>query len=114
MNALWFIAYSLGNILGKLLVGPCNMYKGRYTNSFSPPGPQAFTSRDAPAYTGGFIGLLVSIGVATASISAYGILCKRENMSRDRSGLGADSQGDQNEAFTDMTDKEKPSFRYTY
>ncbi|KAJ3459798.1 hypothetical protein MRS44_015871 [Fusarium solani] len=92
MNALWFIAYSLGNILG----------------------PQAFTSRDAPAYTGGFIGLLVSIGVATASISAYGILCKRENMSRDRSGLGADSQGDRNEAFTDKTDKEKPSFRYTY
>ncbi|KAL2672848.1 hypothetical protein Neosp_013564 [[Neocosmospora] mangrovei] len=92
MNALWFIAYSLGNILG----------------------PQAFTSRDAPTYTGGFIGLLVSIGVATASISVYGLFCKRENVSRDSRGLGTDDRDNQDEAFTDMTDKEKLSFKYTY
>ncbi|KAJ4263400.1 hypothetical protein NW762_006219 [Fusarium torreyae] len=94
MNALWFIAYSLGNILG----------------------PQAFRAKDAPTYTGGFIGLLVSIAVAITAISLYGILCRLENNKRDRESTGAavDQEADTAEAFTDMTDKEKRSFRYAY
>ncbi|KAM5343654.1 hypothetical protein ACJ41O_012191 [Fusarium nematophilum] len=92
MNALWFIAYSLGNILG----------------------PQAFTSKDAPSYTGGFIGLLTCVAVANISISLYGVLCRRENRRRDQSMTTDALEPTGNEAFNDMTDKEKKSFRYSY
>ncbi|KAL5603230.1 hypothetical protein FOBRF1_010763 [Fusarium oxysporum] len=94
MNALWFIAYSLGNILG----------------------PQAFRAKDAPNYTAGFTGLLVCVVVAIAAISMYGVLCRQENSKRDRESrhTEVDHQVETSEAFNDLTDKEKPSFRYVY
>ncbi|SCO40099.1 related to DAL5-Allantoate and ureidosuccinate permease [Fusarium fujikuroi] len=94
MNALWFIAYSLGNILG----------------------PQAFRAQDAPNYTAGFTGLLVCIVVSIAAILMYGVLCRQENRKRERESRHTEGvhQVETSEAFNDLTDKEKPSFRYVY
>lgn len=96
MNAIFFLAYCLGNILG----------------------PQVFRAQDAPNYTHGYIGLLCCIVVAIASITAYGYLCWKDNRARDAAqgtftgdgGAGISTEA----AFTDLTDKEKPSFRYSY
>ena len=93
MNAIFFLAYCLGNILG----------------------PQVFRKGDAPEYTHGYIGLLCCVVVAIISISGYGYLCYRENKIRDATeGVVHDAEVSTEAAFTDLTDKEKKSFRYSY
>lgn len=93
LNAIWFTAYCLGNILG----------------------PQVFRASDAPNYTNGYAGLLGCVAVAIVAISGYGFLCWRENKKRDREGHGLtiESQAPEN-AFSDKTDQEKKEFRYTF
>lgn len=109
-NAIYFMAYCVGNIVG----------------------PQLFSSDDAPEYKPGYEGMLACIVVAIASITAYGGLCRWDNLKRDREQAAAtaaagagDADGQQAEsdttsseggetAFSDRTDKEKRSFRYTY
>lgn len=90
MNAIFFIAYCVGNIIG----------------------PQLFRSSDAPAYSHGYEGLLACLVVAIVSIAAYGVMCHFENRRRDREQqhptVGAI------DPFSDQTDKEKKDFRYTY
>ncbi|KAL3474345.1 major facilitator superfamily domain-containing protein [Aspergillus californicus] len=89
-NAIFFLAYCVGNIIG----------------------PQAFQDDDAPTYSRGYEGLLACLVVAICSISGYGVLCWWENRRRDReSGQG---DGGVEVAFSDLTDKEKRGFRYTY
>ena len=94
MNAVFFISYCCGNIIG----------------------PQLFQSSDAPDYVHGYIGLLACIVVAMLAIAAYGFVCARENARRDEAqAVDFDtSERAETEAFSDMTEKEKPAFRYVY
>ncbi|KAF2151517.1 putative allantoate permease [Myriangium duriaei CBS 260.36] len=96
MNALYFLAYCIGNIVG----------------------PQLFRASDAPYYSHGYEGLLACVAIAIAAISAYGLLCHMENRKRDRQDGTVDVQTRREDAaasaFSDMTDKEKKEFRYTY
>jgi MFS transporter, ACS family, allantoate permease len=96
MNAMFFLGYCVGNIVG----------------------PQVFQSTDAPTYHKSYIGLLASLIVGAISIAIYGLLCKYENNRRDKlQGGGPLPQTEEEkreEAFSDLTDKEKPNFRYTY
>ncbi|KAJ5790991.1 uncharacterized protein N7518_008002 [Penicillium psychrosexuale] len=90
MNAIFFLAYCIGNIIG----------------------PQCFRSDDAPSYSRGYEGLLACLVVAIVAIISYGVLCRWENYRRDKE---AESNVEISEAaFSDLTDKEKRSFRYTY
>ncbi|KKY24550.1 putative allantoate permease [Phaeomoniella chlamydospora] len=94
MNAIYFIAYCVGNIVG----------------------PQLFRASDAPDYSHGYEGLLACVAIAIASISAYSILCRVENRKRDREAdLSPRVDHVRAErAFSDQTDHEKRDFRYTY
>lgn len=81
-------------------------------------GPQVFQSDNAPKYHRGYIGLIVSLIVGVISIALYGMLCKVENMRRDKLQGGSLVQQTEEEmreeAFSDRTDGEKINFRYTY
>lgn len=93
MNAIFFLCYCIGNIIG----------------------PQCFRSNDAPSYSKGYEGLLACLVVAIAAIVAYGFLCRWENKKRDKlHGSQTNADASEATAFSDLTDKEKPSFRYTY
>lgn len=98
MNAIFFLAYCVGNIIG----------------------PQVFRTSDAPDYSHGYEGLLACLVVAIASISGYGVLCHLENRKRDReysreqANMGPHHTVEAANAFSDLTDKEKKDFRYTY
>uniref|UniRef100_A0A093XJ86 Putative transporter n=1 Tax=Talaromyces marneffei PM1 TaxID=1077442 RepID=A0A093XJ86_TALMA len=92
MNAVFFLAYCVGNIIG----------------------PQTFRSSDAPTYSHGYEGLLACLVVAIACISAYGVLCHLENKKRDREQTTGDQHVVAVDPFSDLTDKEKKDFRYTY
>lgn len=96
MNALFFLAYCVGNIVG----------------------PQLFQSSYAPEYSKSYEGMLACVAVAIASIIAYGFLCQQENRRRDRRDTAVDPHDREEEAavlaFSDMTDREKKDFRYTY
>lgn len=95
MNAIFFLAYCIGNIIG----------------------PQAFRAEDAPSYSKGYEGLLACLVVAIASIISYGFLCRWENSRRDKKqGVNSQTNNESTDAFafSDLTDKEKMEFRYTY
>ena len=97
MNAVFFLSYCVGCILG----------------------PQTFRASDAPRYSRGFEGQMVCFVMAIVSISAYGVLCHLENKRRDRRDASENiERGTEAEladaAFSDLTDREKKSFRYTY
>ncbi|KAI0902508.1 major facilitator superfamily domain-containing protein [Annulohypoxylon nitens] len=93
MNAVFFVAYCVGNIIG----------------------PQVFRASDAPDYSHGYIGLLACFVVSSISISMYGVLCRWDNAEQDK--IAADVFLDQDpilNEFSDKTDREKPEFRYIY
>ena len=98
LNSMYYLAYCVGNIVG----------------------PQLFRSSDAPIYSHGYEGLLACLVIAIATIAAYGLVCHLENRSRDREQHLEASQGvvdsviDPVNAFSDLTDKEKRDFRYTF
>jgi MFS family permease len=93
MNAIFFLAYCIGNIIG----------------------PQVFRAGDAPSYSRGYEGLLACLVVAMASIIVYGVLCRWENHRRDQEGgPQVDAEPSEEAAFSDLTDLEKRAFRYTY
>ncbi|KAL5338748.1 allantoate permease [Aspergillus crustosus] len=95
-TAMFFLGYCAGNILG----------------------PQVFRDNDAPTYHKGYIGLLASLIVAAVCVALYGLLCKLDNMRRDKLQQGVQLQLTEEEkwreAFSDQTDKEKLNFRYSY
>lgn len=116
LNCLYYFAYCIGNIIG----------------------PQVFRSSDAPSYSHGYAvslkpscpwiwapslintslqGLLACLVIATVTILGYGYVCYLDNAKRDREQQQPhpqDSTVDEAYAFSDLTDKEKRDFRYTY
>ncbi|PWY77329.1 allantoate permease [Aspergillus sclerotioniger CBS 115572] len=75
-------------------------------------GPQTFRASQAPAYTGGFVAMLVSYCVCVALMASYWALVVHLN----RRLVGIDPQaGEANgtaDAFTDETDFQQTHFRY--
>ncbi|KIV78691.1 hypothetical protein PV11_06314 [Exophiala sideris] len=92
MNAIYFLAYCIGNIVG----------------------PQVFRTSDAPNYSHGYIGLLACLIVGSFAMGGYGTLRHLENKRRDREQFNGGQDESVEEAFSDKTDKEKRSFRYQY
>jgi hypothetical protein len=92
MNAIFFTAYCIGNIIG----------------------PQVFRATDAPDYSNGYIGLLACLVIAMVAISCYGFICWTENRRRDKLVESTGVQDHIDDPFSDLTDKEKESFRYMY
>jgi hypothetical protein len=92
MNAIFFLAYCIGNIIG----------------------PQVFRANDAPTYSHGYEGLLACLVVAIAAIASYGFLCRWDNIRRDKVCPQSNEEPSEAAAFSDLTDQEKRSFRYTY
>ncbi|KAL4784161.1 putative allantoate permease [Aspergillus varians] len=86
LYAWFFVGWAVGNIVG----------------------PQTFRADQAPAYTGGTVAMIVSYGVAIAMISAYGIICHRENKRREALDRPVGEQD-----WLDLTDKQNLGFRYT-
>ncbi|KAH6639817.1 major facilitator superfamily domain-containing protein [Boeremia exigua] len=93
-NAMIFIAYCAGNIIG----------------------PQLFFANEAPSYPSGFLAMMVCCGAAFVLCFALRFYLVWENKKRDREtgleGISADDAADMN--FADMTDKEMRNFRYVY
>ncbi|KAK0664298.1 putative transporter [Lasiodiplodia hormozganensis] len=129
-NALVFVAYCVGNIVGPQL------FRDVVVDAESDHDDGDHGRRYAAR---GYAGLLVCLVVATAAILAYGALCAVENRRRDRHGgvvvVSAAHHGEGNDddgrrrdddepqlaegegeegAFSDRTDREKKDFRYTY
>jgi ACS family allantoate permease-like MFS transporter len=92
MNAVFFIAYCIGNIIG----------------------PQVFRVTNAPDYSHGYIGLVACLIVAMIAISWYGLLCYHENKRRDRQCEATIDENSTEGAFSDRTDVQKKGFRYIY
>lgn len=98
VNAVFFIAYCVGNIIG----------------------PFAFKSNEAPQYTSGIVAMLAAYVVEIFLLLSFAVYMKRLNTDKDkaleregwrlaRSGL---QQLGGSEA--DQTDKEDIHFRYSY
>ena len=91
VNALYFVGYSVGAIVG----------------------PQLWTMADAPRYQKGCVSSIISWVLLLCCFASYAMLCKRENMRRDmlrkierdeHAGVALDS---------DLTDTQDLKFRYT-
>ncbi|SCU92279.1 LANO_0E00232g1_1 [Lachancea nothofagi CBS 11611] len=93
VNTIFLIGYCVGNIIG----------------------PQSFRANQAPNYAGAKIAMLVSFCMGDVCIAAMYFLNKRDNKIRDekRASLGEDYPEPDNLAFSDLTDKENPAFRYS-
>lgn len=112
MNAVFFLSYCLGNILGSSFPSPL-LIVARYLWLIPAIGPQVFRASDAPEYSHGYQGLLACLVLSIFAISAYGFLCWRENKHRD-AAMHVDGEANEAEAFSNLTDREKKTFRYTY
>lgn len=94
VNSIFFICYSLGNIIS----------------------PQAFLQKEAPRYSTG-----VAVTLASFCINIIGFFCLyllyvRENKKRDRAAEGQPELSEDEKtlmAFSDLTDMENKTFRYT-
>lgn len=93
-NALYFIGYSIGCIIG----------------------PQLWQKRDAPRYTKGCISSIISLVLLVCCFVAYYLVCKRENKRRDVLAAELDELDEAHTGISldsDQTDKEDLRFRYT-
>lgn len=79
--------------------------------------PQIFQSSDAPRYIKGFIAHLAIYGAYLILVVVTRILLLTRNRKKVANS-GIDNQGRENIshelAFSDLTDKENPNFRYVY
>ncbi|PNY23480.1 transporter [Tolypocladium capitatum] len=93
-NAMSFIAYCVGNIIG----------------------PQLFFASEAPSYTSGFLAMMVCFVVGFASCIAFRLYLIRENRRRDQAGGASQGEADTDVMLImmDKTDREIPRFRYVY
>ncbi|GAB7325683.1 hypothetical protein MBLNU13_g09655t1 [Cladosporium sp. NU13] len=95
VNAMVFIAYCSGNIIG----------------------PQLFFEDEAPSYPSGFLSMMICFGVAFFLSILLRLFLIWENKRRDnRTGTVVDLDEDQIGAMnlSDATDKEMVNFRYVY
>ncbi|KAL3256992.1 hypothetical protein ABHI18_007154 [Aspergillus niger] len=88
VNAIFFISYCVGNIIG----------------------PFAFKSDEAPQYTSGIIAMLVAYCVEIFLLLAFAVYAAHLN--RKKNGIA--SRGDQRDTELDQTDTENVHFRYSY
>nr|AXS58696.1 major facilitator superfamily protein homeolog p [Epichloe coenophiala] len=98
VNAMSFVAYCCGNIIG----------------------PQLFFKKEAPVYKSGFLALMICLAFGFAMCWVTRFYLMWENRRRDRF-VSADEVAAFEEArrgvmlnLTDLTDKEIPHFRYVY
>ncbi|KAG5923325.1 hypothetical protein E4U42_004998 [Claviceps africana] len=98
VNALVFITYCIGNIIG----------------------PQLFFDREAPTYQSGFLAFIISLSIAFATCFVMRFYLIWENWRRRRV-VSADDRAAFERArqgvmvnLTDMTDKQIPQFIYVY
>ena len=97
VNALFFISYCAGNIIG----------------------PFAFKTSEAPAYRSGIIAIMVAYCVEIAVLVGFSLYLANANR-RKESHLretGRDNATEQEKcemAFRDLTDLENPFFRFSY
>ena len=74
-------------------------------------GPQTFRANQAPAYTGGTVGMIVSYAASIICILVYGALCRASNRRRlqaiDDAVVASESD------WLDLTDKQNKGFKYT-
>lgn len=95
VNALFFVSYCAGNIVG----------------------PFAFKSSEAPEYTSGIIAMLVSYCaeiVLMLAFAAYMMYLNKKKEEALDTGLGQDEADRIAAGFSDQTDRENPYFRYYY
>lgn len=93
VNTVFLVGYATGNIIG----------------------PQTFRSTQAPGYVGAKIAMLISFCVADLCIAGMYFLNKWDNRQKEkkREALGDSYVVPDGLAFTDLTDKENPEFRYS-
>ena len=98
VNAIFFISYCVGNIIG----------------------PFAFKSNEAPVYTSGIIAILVAYCTEIFFLAAFAVYAAWLNRSKAaaldavRAATGSTEHEGVLDAFGDKTDMENPYFRYVY
>lgn len=93
-NALFFVSYCAGNIIG----------------------PFAFKTSEAPIYSSGIIAMLVAYCVEIVALLGFAAYAASLNKRREQISA-ADSMDDDERvlaSFSDLTDRENPYFRYVY
>lgn len=107
MSPCWIFIFH--KIVSSLLLFPLtNVIEGNLI------GPQTFRASQAPAYTGGFIAMLICYCICVALMGLYWVLVLKYN--RRLANIDPDSQvtnEDLTEAFADRTDFQQTNFRYT-
>ncbi|PWY86784.1 allantoate permease, partial [Aspergillus heteromorphus CBS 117.55] len=78
-------------------------------------GPQTFRASQAPAYTGGFVAMLVCYCICVGLMAGYWLLVLRLNrrLHAEDSEAGAVQEDEKDGAFADRTDLQQKTFRYT-
>ena len=94
VNAVFFISYCVGNIIG----------------------PFSFKESEAPKYTSGIIAMLVAYCVEIFLLLAFALYAAKLNKSKERAGLSLEhlSMQSMQAMPADQTDQEDPFFRYSY
>lgn len=88
VNAIFFISYCVGNIIG----------------------PFAFKSDEAPTYTSGIVAMLIAYCVEIFLLLAFAVYAAYLNRKKDGIASAGGQMGDE----LDQTDKENIYFRYSY
>ncbi|KAL3434166.1 fungal-specific transcription factor domain-containing protein [Aspergillus tetrazonus] len=89
--SILYIGYAVGNLIG----------------------PQTFRANQAPAYTGGFVSMLVCYCVCVALMAGYWSIAVVLNRRRVNAAETPERDGNLQEAFADMTDFQQKGFKYT-
>jgi hypothetical protein len=76
-------------------------------------GPFFYKAAQAPTYTLGIWSMIFSHIAEIALVILFWVLLSRENRRRE-SGLGDRELDSDATAFSDLTDRENPNFRYVY
>ncbi|RDW61824.1 uncharacterized protein DSM5745_10496 [Aspergillus mulundensis] len=89
--SILYIGYAVGNLIG----------------------PQTFRANQAPAYTGGFVSMLVCYCVCVVLMAGYWTIAAILNRRRVDGVEPSETEGELEEAFSDKTDFQQRGFKYT-
>ncbi|KAL3442764.1 major facilitator superfamily domain-containing protein [Aspergillus insuetus] len=93
VNAIFFVMYCVGNIIG----------------------PQLFFESEAPRYQSGLQAILICLVVVVVDCMALLLYLRRENAKRDSLGVDVAAEiGEEHDGLRDVTDLKNPAFRYVY